>query len=83
MLVRAGSPGPPPDSDPPLGGFPDDSQAALHHRPPVRESPADVEIRPSPDRLHAVRGADVVTGVYLVRLHHPGGMEARQLLYLK
>ena len=29
------------------------------------------------------QGREVVTGVYLVRLHYPGGMEARQLLYLK
>ena len=29
------------------------------------------------------QGRQVVTGVYLVRLHYPGGMEARQLLYLK
>ena len=29
------------------------------------------------------QGRQVVSGVYLLRLHYPGGMEARQLLYLK
>ena len=29
------------------------------------------------------QGRAVVTGVYLMQLHYPGGMEARQLLYLK
>ena len=29
------------------------------------------------------QGREVVTGVYLMQLHYPGGMEARQLLYLK
>ena len=29
------------------------------------------------------RGAAVAAGVYLVRLHYPGGVQTKRLLYLK